>query len=320
MKGIHYRPGTPRAWKGRSDNAEEERIFQTVKLIDARDETARASLKEKAYALIGFACDTGITRNQGREGARLGPQVFRKYFGNLALKNNAAFELYDLGDIHCDDDDLAEAQSELASLVQWTLEQKLMPVLVGGGHEISWGGYSGAFQALPNQTIGIINFDAHFDLRPLMRSGANSGTPFTQIAELCSSHNKEFKYQIIGLQPASNTISLFERAETLKVRFITAEQIERRGLDAAIAAIEHFIKECDHLYLTICLDVLAQAYAPGVSAPQPLGLTPSQVLPLLKYVMSSGKVLMIDMAELSPPLDEGDKTARLAAYIMQALL
>lgn len=319
MKGLHYRPPTPRAWKGRSDNVSDERIFQIVKLIDMRSSADNFLPKHKAFALIGFSCDTGITRNQGREGARLGPQLFRKYFGNLAL-NGAIPELYDLGDIHCDDDDLAQAQEDLAYLVQWALEQKLVPLLIGGGHEISWGGYSGAFKALAGETLGIINFDAHFDLRPLGRGGANSGTSFTQIAELCSAHNKEFKYQVIGLQPASNTISLFERAETLKVRFISAEQIEQLGLDAAKADIQRFLLENEHIYLSICLDVLAQAYAPGVSAPQPLGLTPNQLLFLLKAVVASGKVQIIDMAELSPPLDEGDKTSRLAAYVLQAIL
>jgi formiminoglutamase len=87
-----------------------------------------------------------------------------------------------------------------------------------------------------------------------------------------------------------------------------------------LAFLDDFMLSLDHIYLTICLDVLAECFAPGVSAPQPLGLSPWQTLPLLKYIIQSGKVVSLDIAELSPPLDQEQKTARLAALIIAELL
>ena len=94
----------------------------------------------------------------------------------------------------------------------------------------------------------------------------------------------------------------------------------QQSLAWQFAFLDDFMLNLDYIYLSICLDVLAECYAPGVSAPQPLGLSPWQVIPLLKYIMQSGKVISLDIAELSPPLDQEQKTARLAALIIAELL
>ena len=88
---------------------------------------------------------------------------------------------------------------------------------------------------------------------------------------------------------------------------LSAEEIYEQNLAWQIAFLDKFMLNLDHIYLTLCLDVLAECFAPGVSAPQPMGLTPWQILPLLKYIIQSGKVVSIDIAELSPPLDQDTK-------------
>ena len=67
---------------------------------------------------------------------------------------------------------------------------------------------------------------------------------------------------------------------------------------------------------------MAECFAPGWNhcAPQTMGLTPWQILPLLKYIIQTGKVVSLDIAELSPPLNQNQKTARLAALIIAELL
>ena len=96
--------------------------------------------------------------------------------------------------------------------------------------------------------------------------------------------------------------------------------MNQENLEAQITFLANFIANHKHIYLSICLDVFAECYAPGVSAPQAMGLTPWQAFPLLKYLLQTGKVVGLDVAELSPPLDQGQKTARLAASLVAALL
>lgn len=318
MKLTHYEQPSIKAWHGRIDTLAHERFFQIIKLNDLTSEKP-IPFGNPGFALMGFCSDTGIKRNQGRVGARSGPASLRRYFGTIALPPKADFSFYDFGDIHCDDGDLEKAQEELASLVSTALKHDLTPLIIGGGHELSWPGFLGTATTKAG-SIGIINFDAHFDLRPIPPEGANSGTSFTQIAEYCARNNSSFNYLVLGLQMASSTSSLLERARKLNTRYVSADQIHEEGLEKAIAWIDSFIAHNDHIYLTICLDVFAEAFAPGVSAPQALGLTPWQILPLLKRIIMSGKVAAFDIAELSPPLDEANKTSRLCAALLYELI
>jgi formiminoglutamase len=72
----------------------------------------------------------------------------------------------------------------------------------------------------------------------------------------------------------------------------------------------------ERIYLSICLDVFASAYAPGVSAPQPFGITPIQALPILRRLAESGKVIALDIVELAPNYDPSGITAKLAASLL----
>lgn len=318
MKFNHYRPAALDLWKGRQDSSAKERLYQYIKTIDiTKDSAFKPELH--GFAIIGFSCDTGIKRNKGRPGARQGPELFRNYFGNLASFAENKFFFYDLGDVHCDDDNLEASQEELAELILWAINNKLLPLVIGGGHEVSWPGFLASAKAKQGN-IGIINFDAHLDLRPHGKEPASSGNSFSQAAQFCYAQNRAFNYLVIGLQESSATTSLLKAAQEHKANYISAEEIHRGEWQKAHQRIDTFIAKNSHIYLTICLDVFAQAFAPGVSAPQPLGLLPGQVLGFFRQIIGSAKVLAIDIAELSPPHDEDDKTARLSASLLYALL
>jgi formiminoglutamase len=167
----------------------------------------------------------------------------------------------------------------------------------------------------------MINFDAHFDLLPLnSKTRGTSGTPFFQIHQYGHPQQLSFDYYCLGIQPLANTKSLFHHADEFNVSYLTAELINKKTFARQTAFLDEFLLRHDHIYLTICLDVFADSVAPGVSAPQILGLTPWQVLPLLKYIAQTGKVVRIDVAELSPPMDLNHQTSCLAAAIVTKLL
>lgn len=311
----HYEPPNQTLWQGRQDSLPGERFFQQVKLIDLRSQ----SLPEKGVetVIIGFSCDEGIRRNEGRPGAKDGPIELRRQFAKLATTYDKP--LIDLGDIVCSDQQLEEAQEQLAAVIHYCHLLGYKTIALGGGHEIAWGHFSGLTPHYPK--LGIINFDAHFDLRAISADKkASSGTPFWQIARYYQQHHQSFDYCCLGIQTFANTRSLFTTANKYKVSYLTASQINQSSFGWQTAFIDDFILNHQAIYLSICMDVFAESYAPGVSAPQALGLTPWQVLPLLKYITQTGKVISIDIAELSPPLDQGLKTSRLAASVMAELL
>ncbi len=310
----NYQRSNPLLWQGRSDTPNSERFFQKISFPTQQLDLIT---KEKKTIFLGFNSDAGVVRNQGRPGAKLGPDQIKTHLAKLPCSTDTAY--VDLGSIICQGDELELAQSQFAEVISFCHQQGHQTIALGGGHEIAWAHYQGLTPHY--KKLGIINFDAHFDLRPYKKNElGTSGTPFSQIANWCEDNQRQFNYCCVGIQKMGNTANLFERAAELNASFITAEDFYKKNLASQLAFLDNFLLNQDHIYLTICLDVLAECFAPGVSAPQPLGLTPWQIIPLLKYIMQSGKVVSLDVAELSPPLDHEQRTARLAALIIAELL
>jgi formiminoglutamase len=310
-----YVPPDSSIWKGRKDSLSGERFFQRVCFMNLQNQVLDKN--QKGIVMLGFCSDEGIKRNEGRPGAKEGPLKLREQLANLPYHSNKI--LIDVGNILCHDGELELAQEQFGSLLHYIQQQGYKTIALGGGHEIAWAHFLGL--KLHHQRLGIINFDAHFDLRPPKENRyGTSGSSFHQIADYCHQANLPFDYCCIGIQTLGNTQNLFAKAQQLKTAYLTAEQINTESLAWQIAFLDDFLLRHDYIYLTICLDVFAECFAPGVSAPQALGLNPWQALPLLKYILETGKVLSFDVAELSPPLDPGQKTARLAANLVAKLL
>jgi formiminoglutamase len=306
-------------WTGRVDAADGElglRWHQRVRPI--------ASADRSGVALLGFACDAGVRRNQGRPGAADGPRELRRALGNFAWHGGSKGRLYDAGDVVCDGDALEEAQVEYAERLAELIRSKHFPIGLGGGHEIAWAAYQGVERALGGhprfERLGIINFDAHLDLRrPEVPGRGTSGTPFLQIADARAGTGREFRYLCVGASEASNTVALTDRAGALGAGIIYDVHA---GEPAAETRIRRFVEESSAVYLTFCLDVLPPAVAPGVSAPSSLGIALHRGIALLRGVLAAcghgtpaSKLLLADIAELNPAHDVAGRTARTAARI-----
>lgn len=311
---YHYQQPDASLWQGRKDSLSGERFFQKIKLLNAQQ--GELAFPDNHYVLLGFCSDEGIRRNEGRVGAKTGPIALREQLGKLPYHGNAEF--IDMGNIICEGQELEDAQLELAKLISFCHQQHQKTLVLGGGHETAWGHFMGLQSHYPN--LGIINFDAHFDLRLPVNEQSTSGTPFRQIAHFCELNQRPFSYCCVGIQDHANTNSLFKAAKELNVSYLKAETIHQSPLEQQHTFLDTFLQQHSHIYLSICLDVLAESCAPGVSAPQALGLQPWQLLSLLQYVLQSGKVVSMDMVELSPPLDQHQQTARLGAMLLAELL
>jgi urocanate hydratase len=303
---------TPFAWQGRIDAEEtgpSPRWHQRVQPF--------AATSQGGVALIGFAVDEGVRRNAGRVGAAHGPDVARKALANLPVLGEPA--LWDMGDIDCPQGALEAAQVALGQRVAQARAQGCLPLVLGGGHEVAWGTFQGIAQALPAaQRILILNLDAHFDLR--MAHAGNSGTPFRQIQELCAAQGRAFCYRVLGISRYANTQALFERADALGVRYWLDDALQTEsGLQEALAVLAHDLAQCDAVYLTVDIDVLPGAVAPGVSAPAPLGVPLWGVERVVDAVLSSGKLVAADLAEFNPSFDRDGLTAKVVARLVARL-
>ena len=328
MFDKNYEMTDETVWQGRTDsetNYDAFRWHQSVKIIDLKRDDLVAFTGKLGFAFIGFCCDEGVRINRGRAGAAMGPKSIRNELANLPCNFPQEVKLFDVGDILCVDCTLLESQDTLSKAIQRVLSLNLFPIVLGGGHEVAFGNYMGILNYLSQKSvgpnIGIVNFDAHFDLRPYTQPQvASSGTMFRQIADICSQRELEYSYMCIGIQKHSNTIDLFKTADRLGVKYMLAKDVLAGDDCEVINKIEDFIKLRDYIYVTICTDVFSTAFAPGVSAAQPLGLDPEGVLKFLKYIFKSNKVVSFDIAEVSPRFDQDDITANLAAILIYSVV
>lgn len=318
---TRYIPPDPTHWQGRADTPPESSFFQIMQNLNLLDTNSiEAPRKTQAFALIGFRCDEGIRRNFGRIGAAEGPTAIRQSLSRLPVQKHS-FVCYDAGNVVCPDGDLEASQQALGELVEIFLREGIKPIVLGGGHELAWGHYQGIASTYPRASLGIINFDAHFDMRQLPPDGkGSSGTPFLQIAKAREAANLGFDYNCIGIQHSGNIHQLFETAKQYDTKIILADELHEGLVEKCVDFIDRAIDENEMIYVSICLDVFSSAFAPGVSAIQPLGLSPWHVIPLVRQLAASGKVVSYDIAELSPRYDFDQCTARLAANLVYEIM
>ena len=110
------------------------------------------------------------------------------------------------------------------------------------------------------------------------------------------------------------------KAEELGVDYVLAKDLQASNLESILERMDQFLYQCDDTYITVCSDVFSSAFAPGVSAPQSLGLDPEIVLPLIKHVLRTRKVRGFDICEISPRFDQDNTTANLGAVIIFAVV
>jgi formiminoglutamase len=275
--------------------------------------------QEPTIALLGYAVDAGVIRNGGRSGAKDGPDSLRKMLGPLANHLHETALVYDYGNIVVEDDNIDAAQLLMRDTIYTCLQEHHLPVILGGGHDAAYPHFLGVQKYLETtgQTVGIINFDAHFDLRPIIDGKGHSGSPFFQIANQFSN---SFNYLVLGIQKASNPKTLFETASSLHCNFLEIEQFNIAHWDLVKKCITNFIGSVDKVYVSIDLDGFSSAYAPGVSAPSPLGFTPEIVWKALDVIIQSNKLLSVDIVELNPAYDKDNATARLAARCVEYIV
>ncbi|MFT4535520.1 MAG: formiminoglutamase [Saprospiraceae bacterium] len=309
----NYTPPSDR-WAGRSSDPSIgiQYWYQAVNVIDLPSNVECS----EHIGLVGYVCDEGVRRNQGRIGAKEGAAKVIERLGKLPYHHDPGL-VADFGDIRCDDEDLESCQLSFAKAIQRLIGKGILPIAIGGGHDIAYGHVKAIISSVPKgNKIGIINFDAHFDLRHV-EDKANSGTPFGQ---LLIENADALEYMVLGIQQTANTKELYDKARLLNVRYIENYSCQDKHWEKVERALNNFISEVDCIYITIDMDGFSSAYAPGVSAPSPLGFTPYFVLKCLNYIFKSRKVISCDIAEVNPDFDQDNMTSNLAARLVDFIV
>jgi len=270
------------------------------------------SVDDARVVLVGFPSDTGVRRNGGRPGAREAPRAIREAFYRLTPdpRSGKAFtellaHTFDLGDLR-PKRTLEASQEHFGRLMAPLLRAGKRLVILGGGHETAYAHFLAYVHA--EQSVHILNWDAHADVRPLRDGKAHSGSPFRQALTHPSKRCRS--YTVAGLLPHS--------VAPEHLHFLHEQHAHYVWRDALTADRITDLYHQAHapLMVSFDLDAVDQAFAPGVSAPSVDGMDPEHWLQAAYEAGRCPAVRSIDLVECNPRLDRDRQTVRLAALTL----
>ncbi len=278
--------------------------------------TPGEAVDDPQVALIGFPCDEGVRRNHGRVGSAKAPAAIREALFKLTPGGKKPKRMLDLlarvrddGDLDLSDD-LEENQEILAEAVAGCLENNVLPIILGGGHETAYGHFLGYVNA--DKQTHIINWDAHSDVRELKEGKAHSGSPFRQAIEHPS--RACLGYTVAGLQEHSVSQKHIEFLEERGCHYFWKRELTEKK-------VKRIYSKCaSPIMATFDIDAVDQAYAPGVSSPTANGLHPDLWLRAAYLAGKNRQVASFDIVEFNPVFDCDGHTARLAALTVWTFL
>lgn len=263
--------------------------------------------------IVGCPEDEGVRRNQGVPGARSAPAEIRKALYRLALNTNIRSQsLFDLGDVQTGST-LEETHDLLKLVVRRILEDGKLPVVLGGGNDISYPDCAALAELKKN--ILVFNIDKHFDVRDL--SPRNSGTAYRQLLEEGLIDPEKF-YEM-GSEEFANSPAYQRYLEEKGAHIFTLEDMRTKGIKELF---DHILGSRDYeaVFWGFDLDAVRDADAPGVSARYPTGLTAMEILCVAEIAGRATDSGVVEFTEVNPEVDIDNRTGKLTAIMIHTFL
>ncbi|MBA2876634.1 formimidoylglutamase [Thermaerobacillus caldiproteolyticus] len=225
----------------------------------------------------------------------------------------------DYGDIVMHPTDIVESQKRIAETIEQlvAVHPDVLFIILGGDHSISFPAVSG-FQKHWRK-VGVIQFDAHHDLRNLDDGGPTNGTPFRSLIE--SGTIKGSHLIQIGIRDFANSKTYTEYGKRHGVSIYTMKDVRNRDIKEIIEeSVQQLEREVDAIYISVDMDVLDQAYAPGCPAIGPGGMDSASLLDAVALLGEYEIVKAMDIVEIDPTIDFRDVTSRTAAWVIMQFL
>lgn len=295
--------GEPPAWNAPSTDPNDQQFGDVV------EPTTLTGAAAYDAVLLGEPYDGAVI---GRRGASEGPGAIRESFAGVKTHHfgvGPVGAVGDVGDVRIPEGSTSEVQAAVAEVAAAVHRTEAFPVFLGGDNSLS---YANVRPLLDRPTV-VVSLDAHLDCRAV-EDEPTSGTPYRQLYEaglesLC----------VVGARHFETSTAYDEYLHSNGGTALTAERVSR-NVDGAVERIGEAVGDAERLYLSLDLDVLDAAAAPGVSAPTPGGLTTTECFRLLHRLARDDRVVGFEVVECAPRLDRDgltvDAAARAVAHVL----
>ncbi len=262
-----------------------------------RDDVSPA---EADFTVIGIPYDGGAS---ARKGARFAPERIRFWSQQMTPFSErrtrlAGIRIHDAGDIQVEDArrDFGQVRKRVATLPS-------VPILLGGDHSVTIPIFEGQREKYRGKRLGVIWLDAHPDLCDefagsrlshacVLRRGLEAGIAPRDVC-------------LVGLRSWEE--QEVELIESGGLNVYSATDVAEQGINAVSQAVREKMRDCEAVHISLDIDCLDPAFAPGTGIPDAGGLTSRELITLIQS--QKGLPLAgLDVVEVAPPIDPSEAT------------
>lgn len=260
--------------------------------------------QEADIAILGVPMDFTVSF---RPGSRMGPQQIRTSSPGLEEyscyldRNLMDKKYYDGGDLLLPFGNVEKSLQIIEEAADQLFNDGKFPVFIGGEHLISYPLIKGAYKKYPD--LAVVHFDAHADLRDDYLGEKNShATVMRRVSEIIGGKNI---YQF-GIRSGDAEECAFARKNT------------NTYFDETVQPLREVIPELKGrpVYVTLDIDVVDPAFAPGTGTPEPGGCTSREIIQCI-HLLGSLNVIGFDLVEVLPMCDVSERTSLLAGKLIR---
>lgn len=280
-------------------------------------------------AMVG----AGLDMSTGMRGAGYGPRALRAhdlYLPNVAaglphahtmVDAMAALTICDYGDAAVDPESTDRSIEPIRRLVREIAETGTMPFIIGGDHALMYPDVAGLADVYGKGRVGVIHFDAHYDAASVsLGHWLTHGNPIRRLIEQGHVRGENFiQVGLRGYVPTGEDLA-WMRDQGFRYHFMA--EVERHGWDHVMERAIAEAKEggAEYLYISFDMDTIDPGFAPGTGTPEPGGLTPREVFPLVRRLCAEANVVGMEIVELNPLVDPTYVTPLVANRIAREMI
>jgi len=271
-------------------------------------------------AILGAPFDGGVSY---RPGARFGPSAVRQasrhlrpaYHPDMEIAPFRVLQVVDAGDVPCNPFDIDEALAQITDHAGDLVSDRRRLVTIGGDHTVALSALRAV--ARHHGPLAVVHFDAHLDTwDSYFGADRTHGTVFRRAAEEglllpdSSTH--------VGIRgPLYDAEDLVDDAR-FGFSIVRAGDFDRLGVEEVVGRVRERAGDAP-IYLSVDIDVLDPAFAPGTGTPEIGGFTSRELLTLLRS-LPGNQIVAADVVEVSPPFDHAEITSLAAATVVYDIL
>ena len=274
-----------------------------------------------------------------RLGVEQGGNAIRTYGMNNIFSED---RVVDSGDILCQSiselaasdgrmkniDKILQSDAILADRVHSALKNDEFPLVFGGDHSLTWGSLSGVSKHFGTD-IGCIYLDAHGDFNSAESSPTGNvhgmhmhylmGYGEKQYVDFYNHGRKVNPKNVYFLGTRSLDYGEQMLAEREKLNIFSTSTVHNVGVEKIFQQLAIAIAPLQHIHFSLDIDCIDPIYAPGTGVPEPDGLTVEEVEYLTSKILSTGKVVSMDLVEFNPLLDSYDRTLQVCVKLLKCI-